>query len=41
MTDVEMKDASKPGEEVKVDEKKDEPTDCFYGRLPNTVGGQF
>ena len=34
MTDVDMKDASKPAaEEVKKeDQKQEEPADCFYGK---------
>ncbi len=35
MTDVEMKDASKPAAEEakKDDQKQEEPADCFYGKL--------
>lgn len=35
MTDVEMKDAAKPADEDKKaeEEKKEEPNDCFYGKL--------
>lgn len=35
MTDVEMKDASKPAadEAKKEDQKQEEPADCFYGKF--------
>ena len=38
MTDVEMKDASKPTEE---DKKEEEPTDCFYGKCPLSISTDF
>ena len=36
MTDIEMKDDSKPvaQEDKKEDQKVEEPTDCFYGKRP-------